>query len=199
MASRSITVQPTGFVSSKLEGKLIAGKGGRGVFAREKVRAGELLVVWGGEVVDGDTLRSMSIDRFRLALQVEENLYLLTTNEGVADWVNHSCDPNAGLRGQVVLVALRDIRPGEEITFDYATSDGSPYDEFDCDCGAKTCRGHVTGSDWRLPELQKRYAGYFSPYIQRRIETDRAGARKTAARKPVAAPERRVSGAVRRS
>lgn len=197
MASRSITIQPTGFVSPKVEGKLIAGKGGRGAFAREKVRAGDVLVVWGGEVVDGATLRAMSVDRFRLALQVEEDLYLLTTNEGVADWVNHSCAPNAGLRGQVVLVALRDIRAGEEITFDYATSDGSTYDEFECGCGAESCRGHVTGSDWRLPELQERYAGHFSPYIQRRIDAASTAHRKAAARKAAPASDRRV--AARRS
>jgi len=197
MASRSITVQPTGFASAKLEGKLIAGKGGRGLFARERVRAGELLVVWGGEVVDGETLRSMSVDRYRLALQVEQDLYLLTTNEGVADWVNHSCDPNSGLQGQVVLVALRDIRPGEEITFDYAMSDGSSYDEFECDCGARTCRGHVTGADWRLPELQERYVGHFSPYLQRRIDAARSAPRKKTAQKAASASDRRV--AARRS
>ncbi len=200
MASRSITIQPTGFISPKLEGKLIAGKGGRGVFAREKVRAGEVLVVWGGEVVDGGVLRAMSEEKFRLALQIEEDLYLLTTNEGPADWVNHSCSPNAGLCGQVVLVAMRDIRAGDEVTFDYATSDGSPYDEFDCGCGARGCRGRVTGDDWRLEALQTRYAGHFSPYLQRRIDTAaRAVVRKTAARKALAAADRRLTPISRRS
>ncbi len=194
MASRSLTVQPTGYVSSKLEGRLIAGKGGRGLFAREKVRAGDVLVVWGGEVVSGEALRSMAEDRLRLALQVEDDLYLLTTNEGAADWVNHSCDPNAGLDGQIVLVALRDIRAGEEITFDYATSDASPYDEFECGCASRHCRGHVTGSDWRLPELQKRYEGHFSPYVQRRIDAARA----TSVRKAARTADRRESTVSRR-
>ena len=199
MASRSITIQPTGFISSELEGRLIAGKGGRGVFAREKVRAGGLLVVWGGEVVDGEALRAMSEEKYRLALQIEEDLYLLTTSEGPADWVNHSCAPNAGLQGQVVLVALRDIRAGDEITFDYATSDGSPYDEFECGCGARTCRGRVSGADWRLAELQERYAGHFSPYLQRRIdESLRSSARKTATRKAIATADRRLNPVSRR-
>jgi hypothetical protein len=66
---------------------------------------------------------------------------------------------------------MRDIGPGEEITFDYAMSDGSGYDEFACACGAATCRGRVTGEDWRLPALWRRYEGYFSPYLQRRIDT----------------------------
>jgi len=195
MASRRITIQPTGFTSSKVEGRLIAGKGGRGVFAREKVRKGDMIVVWGGEVVTGETLRAMSEDRLRLALQVEDDLFLLTTSEGAADWVNHSCDPNAGLDGQIVLVALRDIRAGEEITFDYATSDASPYDEFECGCGSRICRGHIGADDWQLPDLQQRYAGHFSPYIQRRIDE----MNRVRARKSVRAGERRTASLSRRS
>ncbi len=193
---RSI-VQPTGFISPKLEGRLIDNKGGRGVFAREKVRAKEVLVVWGGEVVTGDMLHDMSDDKHRLSIQIEEDLYLVTGEEGPADWVNHSCDPNAGLVGQIALVALRDVRVGEEICFDYATSDGSRYDEFECHCGGKTCRHHVTGDDWKLPELQRRYAGHFSPYIQRRIDAMLHRAQE-AARKRERTSERRVAVAPRR-
>ena len=138
----------------------------------------------------------MSEEKHRLSIQIEEDLYLVTGSEGPADWVNHSCDPNAGLVGQIVLVALRDIRPGDEICFDYATTDGSPYDEFDCGCGSPRCRGHVTGDDWRLPALQARYAGHFSPYIQKRIDNARrAGA---SPRKTVRAAERRVTTMPRR-
>jgi hypothetical protein len=194
---RSITVQPTGYISPKLEGRLIDNKGGRGVFAREKVRANDVLIVWGGEIVTGEMLREMWEEKHRLSIQVEEDLYLVTGNEGPADWVNHSCNPNAGLVGQVVLVALRDIRVGEEICFDYATSDGSPYDEFECHCGAKNCRRHVTGDDWKLTELQVRYAGHFSPYIQRRIEAERRKIGESD-RKRARATDRRVVAAPRR-
>lgn len=197
MSPRSIAVQPTGHISPKLEGKLISSKGGRGLFARERVRAGETLLVWGGDVVTGDMLKWMSEEKHRLAVQIEEDLYLVTPNEGPADWVNHSCDPNAGLVGQIVLVALRDIRPGEEICFDYATTDGSPYDEFECGCGSIRCRGHVTGDDWKLPELQARYTGHFSPYLQRRIERMRRAA-AAAARKTIRPADRRVSTMSRR-
>jgi len=86
-----------------------------------------------------------------------------------ADYVNHSCQPNAGLSGQIVLLALRDIAAGEEVCYDYATSDSCPYHEFECACGSPQCRGWVTGSDWKRPELWERYADYVSPYLQRRI------------------------------
>ena len=69
------------------------------------------------------------------------------------------------MSGQIGVVALRDLAAGDEICIDYAMCDGSPYDEFECGCGTPTCRGRITGDDWRRPELQARYAGYFSPYF----------------------------------
>jgi SET domain-containing protein len=161
--------QPNSYLSPKLEGRTRSW-GDKGVFAREAIEAGELLVVWGGEVRTWKELEQLPPRTRQLSLQVEENLYLVYFREGPADWVNHSCDPNAGLKGHITLVAMRNITAGEEICFDYAMTDGSPYDQFECGCGAANCRTRVTGEDWRLPELWGRYAGYFSPYLQRRID-----------------------------
>jgi hypothetical protein len=161
--------QPTCYLSPKLEGR-IDPDGNKGVFARQPIMAGERLAVWGGEVITWEILADIPPNMRRYTLQIEEGLYLVSSREGPADWVNHSCDPNAGLSGQVVLVALRNIAAGEEVCYDYAMSDGSPYDEFECHCGAANCRRRVTGHDWQNPKLRQQYAGYFSPYLQRRIE-----------------------------
>lgn len=117
--------------------------------------------------------RDPSMPRFtQRRLQIDEGLYPLTAEEKEPnDCFNHSCDPNLGFLGQVGLVAMSDIEAGEEVTFDYAMSDGEPYDEFDCYCGLSNCRKKITGSDSKLPELWKRYNGYFSPYLARRIKT----------------------------
>jgi hypothetical protein len=48
--------------------------------------------------------------------------------------------------------------------------DGTPYDEFICSCGSQNCRGNITGEDWKRPDLRERYAGYYMPYLQRRID-----------------------------
>jgi hypothetical protein len=106
-----------------------------------------------------------------LCLQVEDRLFLVPRPIGEGDYVNHSCNPNAGLSGQIGLVAMRDIKIGEEVCFDYAMCDTMPYDEFTCGCGSLNCRGKVGGDDWKKPVLQKRYSGYFSPHVQRRINT----------------------------
>ncbi len=158
------------YLSPRLEARPVNDKGAYGVFAREAVPAGELLVMWAGELRTPEAFQQLPPLLQSRSVQVEENLYLVPTRTEPADFVNHSCDPNAGLSGQIALVALRDIAAGEEIHYDYAMTDGSPYDEFDCRCGAPNCRRRVTGDDWRLPDLQARYAGHFSPYLQRRIE-----------------------------
>ncbi len=68
---------------------------------------------------------------------------------------------------------MRDIEPGEEICFDYAMTDSYPYDEFDCQCRSPMCRGRITANDWRLPDLQEHYRGYFSSYLEKRIRESR--------------------------
>ncbi len=171
------------YASPKLEARQHPEKGGWGVYAREWVRAGELLTVWSGEVVSGDQLPRLATAGYTYSVQVEEDLYLVTMRPPeTADLVNHCCDPNAGLSGQLALVALRDIAPDEEICFDYATSDGSPYDEFECACGTIHCRGRVSGNDWLRPELWRRYGQHFSPYLLRRIERFKKAARRQALR-----------------
>ena len=164
------TGKPTCYASPRLVGRRCAEKGGHGVFASELIRRGELLVVFAGSAVEASEIPQLPTAQRRLLLQVEEGLYLLSEVEGWADWVNHCCEPNAGLRGQVSLVAMRDIQAGEEICYDYAMSDGSGYDDFDCCCGAAGCRHLVSGDDWMKEELWERYRGHFSPYLAERIE-----------------------------
>jgi hypothetical protein len=144
--------------------------GGKAVFARELIEPGEVVAVWSGRLVSADELDELSEDIRRHTVQVEEALYLASlTADEAPDYINHSCEPNSGLDGQITIIAMQAIHPGDEVTIDYAMCDGSPYDEFDCACGSSQCRGRVSGNDWRDPLLWKRYAGHFSPYLQRRI------------------------------
>jgi hypothetical protein len=167
------------YLSPKLQARGFPHKGGMGVYARKAIGKGELLLVWGGVIRDDKQLRKLPKELQQHSIQVEEDLYQVSTHAyDPPDFVNHSCNPNAGLSGQIAVVAMRDIAQGEEICIDYAMCDGSPYDEFECGCGEQTCRGIVTGNDWSRPELWRRYAGYFSPYLQRRIDALRAQQRR---------------------
>ncbi|HET6521776.1 MAG TPA: SET domain-containing protein-lysine N-methyltransferase [Geminicoccaceae bacterium] len=161
------------WLSPKLEPRGNPDKAGHGIYAVEAVAAGEVLAVWGGRVASEDVLAAMSEPERWYTLQVEEGLFLVPAGPVVddAELINHSCAPNAGLSGQITLVALRDIGVGEEVCYDYATTDASPLTmNFACACGERGCRGRITADDWRRPDLQRRYRGHFSPYLQRRID-----------------------------
>ncbi len=165
--------QPSSYLSSKLEARPRADGSGNGIFSLEPIRKGELVAVFGGVVYEWDAFIHLPERDRSLCIQVEDRLFLVPRPIGEGDYVNHSCNPNAGLSGQIGLVAMRDIKIDEEVCFDYAMSDTMPYDEFECGCGQPTCRGKITGNDWQRPELQKRYAGFFSPHVQRKIDTER--------------------------
>ena len=160
----------TAYLTDKCEVQNRDVTGGKAVYARDVLEPGELIAVWTGRIVSAEQLDELPEEIRRHTVQVEEGLYLAShgPDEG-PDFINHSCEPNAGLDGQIAIVALTRIQPGEEVTIDYAMCDGSPYDEFDCACGSAICRGRVSGDDWRNPMLWERYAGHFSPYLERRI------------------------------
>lgn len=160
----------TAYLTDKCEVQNRDVTGGKAVYARDALEAGELVAVWSGRIVSADELDELPPEIRRHTVQVEERLYLASLSpDEPPDFINHSCEPNAGLDGQVAIVALHRIQPGEEVTIDYAMCDGSAYDEFECECGSALCRGRVTGEDWRNPTLWERYAGHFSPYLERRI------------------------------
>ncbi len=142
--------------------------------AQAPIRAGEVLVIWGGDVYDTTRFATLPDDLRRRSLQIEDEAFMVPDSLSAVDFINHSCEPNACISGQIVLLAARDIPAGEEICYDYATTDGSAYDEFDCQCRSRLCRGRVTSEDWRKPELWQRYGSAFSPYLQRRIAALRA-------------------------
>jgi len=145
---------------------------GRGLFAAEPIATGETVAVKGGHIVGRKEIVELRRRLGPAEIQIAEDLFITPVDEeereGSMIFSNHSCDPNIGVRGQVVFVAMRDIAAGEELTHDWAMTD---YDEdsMACRCGAASCRGTITGKDWRRAELQSRYAGYFSDYLAEKI------------------------------
>jgi len=83
--------------------------------------------------------------------------------------LNHSCDPTLAWSG-TRLVAFRDVAAGEELTVDYATTTTDPDMLVRCHCETYRCRQMVTGEDWRIPELQRRYAGHLAPEVQAAVD-----------------------------
>ena len=145
---------------------------GRGLFAVEAFRRDEIVAVKGGHIFDRSTLREVEPVLGAAEIQIGEDLFIgpLTQDEreGSMIFSNHSCEPNIGVRGQIVFVAMRDIEAGEELTHDWATTDDDTY-RLECRCGAPSCRKTITGQDWRRKDLQDKYGRYMSCYLLEKI------------------------------
>jgi uncharacterized protein len=145
---------------------------GRGLFAGQPLSKDELVAVKGGHIFDRTRLEELQARLGSAEIQIGDNLFIgpveAEDREGSMIFSNHSCDPNLGVRGQIVFVAIRDIAAGEELTHDWAMTDCDDS-QLSCHCGAACCRGIVTGRDWMRADLQQRYRGYFSSYLERKI------------------------------
>lgn len=145
---------------------------GRGLFAAEPIAKGDVVCVKGGHVFDRSVLEQVQPALGPAEIQIGENLFIgpLTEEEreGSMIYSNHSCEPNIGVHGQIVFVAMRDIPAGEELTHDWAMTDDDES-SMPCRCGTATCRGVVRGKDWMRKDLQQKYAGYFSAYLAKKI------------------------------
>jgi SET domain-containing protein len=146
---------------------------GRGLFATADIAKDEIVLVKGGHIVSGQELRAEINPRLGpVEIQIADDLFIapVTDEEREASMLysNHSCDPNLGMRGQITFVAMRNISADEELTHDWAMTDNDDHST-PCSCGAANCRKILTGRDWQRPDLQARYAGYFSTYLADKI------------------------------
>ena len=106
-------------------------------------------------------------------IQIDDDFFLAPLSKKEHDlvmmFINHSCEPNVGVKGQITYVAMRNITPGEELTLDYAMIDDDDF-EMQCECGKPNCRRVVSGKDWKLKKLQKKYGNYFASFILHKLE-----------------------------
>jgi hypothetical protein len=156
--------------TSWLSPKLVVGPSpieGSGLFARETIAAGEIVVRIGGEPIDEARLRSLTPPYSSVTLG--EDRHLLVDPTDPVRFGNHGCDPNLWHLDAVTIAARRSIEAGEEALIDYATHTALEDWSMVCRCGSALCRGRVSGADWRHPDLQRAYAGHWTPALQDRI------------------------------
>ena len=172
--------RPFSWMNPKLEVRDTK-KYGKGVFTKKDIKKDEMLFVMGGYIltVDDDNA-GLSKEALDKPIDISDYFFIGPRNAQDLEmmpqhYVNHSCDPNAGFKGQVFMVAMKNIRRGKEIFFDYAmvmspNEDSNSYFKMECLCGAKDCRGVITEDDWEIPKLRKKYKGYFQYYLQEKID-----------------------------
>ena len=146
---------------------------GWGMFARAPIARGEMVAAKGGAVLHLDEWATIEPEVGSAEIQISDNFVVGPRNHAERQstmlFLNHSCSPNLGVLGQISFVAMRDILQGEELTYDWAMTDNLDY-SMACTCRSVECRGQVSGKDWMRPELQERYADYFSAYLLAKIK-----------------------------
>ena len=167
IVSSYITPKARKGISSAIEG--------RGLVAIAPIAAREVVAIKGGHIVTTAALQSLPDRLQNSEVQIADGFHLAALTEDefepVMLFINHSCEPNVGFAGNIVLVAMQDIAPGQELTTDYALFDD--YDgDMECRCRTLSCRGTIGGRDWQRPDLQREYGTYFSSYLLFRL-TDR--------------------------
>lgn len=147
---------------------------GKGIFAKENIKKGEIVFIKGGHILTRDEIFSSGV--INSYFPISDEYFLGATNKDEEDQIklyqNHSCNPNVGLHGEITFIAMRDIGKDEELTVDYAFIDNEDY-SFECTCGSNNCRRIITGFDWKIKELQDKYYEYFAQYLKDKINNER--------------------------
>jgi hypothetical protein len=149
---------------------------GLGLTAQRAIGAGEVLVVEQGPRVGKRIVNAISeFTGYECNTCVGWGEYLIHAplhDEGHGAYLNHHCDPNAGMLADGIWVAIRPIATGTEITVDYGTFETMRGWSMECTCASKRCRHTVTAADFRLTDLQDRLGPWFAPYLKRQIRAD---------------------------
>lgn len=158
------------WISPKAKKGLPSKISGLGIFAVEDIPKDEMVIVKAGHLLTLDQVKTLHSD-IHPELQLADDLFVCPSNvsevEDSMAYINHSCDPNVGARGDIVFVTMRDVKEGEELVIDYGMIDNQDY-SMECTCGTEKCRKTVTGHDYLLPEVKK-YGKYLSAYIQSKL------------------------------
>ena len=135
----------------------IEGKG-HGVFAHEHIDRGDIIAVFDGIIYQAEKLSDLN-DSFLIdhVIQIGESSYLYH-ERGLSEYLNHSCAPNCGVRNgpdnTIEIVTRRAVQVGEELTWDYETSEDSDWEMNNCQCGSDACRGTIRAYRY-LPNVVK--------------------------------------------
>jgi hypothetical protein len=143
---------------------------GRGIVTNNDITQGETILEFGGHLVTRRNLRNPNA-----ALQIDEDLFL-ESDGAIDESLNHSCRPNCYVDfDHLTLVALKNIRRGNELTFNYNASEYDLIDQgcaFVCSCGSETCIGRITGFKHAPLEHKKTIEPLLAPFLRRKMEKE---------------------------
>ena len=131
----------------------------KGLYAAKNIKSGKIIINYKGKIItkkETDTNPKYDNDKAIYLFNLN-NRYDLDGDfkYNTARLINHSCNPNCEVEGKGLklwITAIRDIKKGEELSYDYGFGYDEDYKQFICKCGAKNCVGYIVreGSRWRI-------------------------------------------------
>ena len=140
---------------------------GKGIFAKRNIKKNETAFIVKGRIIRGPYSPGYKFDQRWLA--IDNNAWIAPLRRNPWRFINHSCEPNAGLNGKVTVVAMQNIKKGEEITIDYSITEDDPYWEMDsvCNCGESNCRKIIRSVRFLPEEIFKKYKPYVRKFLEK--------------------------------
>lgn len=136
----------------------------KALFAKEDIKKEEIIAVWSpGRVYQATKASQLQKDIRDHAIQIDENKFV--DYQGIGRYFAHSCEPNCGFKGRLIIVAMQDIQKGEELTFDYEMCEDSDW-EMECKCGCRNCRKTISAFRNMPIEVRKKYGDYISKWLR---------------------------------
>ena len=135
-----------------------------GLYANQNIKKGTKIIQYKGKII--------SVKQSEVSSKFDNGkaIYLFNINKkydldgdfkfNTARLINHSCDPNCEVFGsglKIWVYAMKNIKKGEELSYDYGFSYDDDYKDYPCRCGAKSCAGYIVrqGSRWRIKKKRK--------------------------------------------
>jgi hypothetical protein len=135
---------------------------GKGLFAQINFKKGNLIFTWKGVKKKGSYPWYVG-DRW---LQIEKCQWIAPFRNNPGWFINHSCNPNSGIKDSVKIVAMKNIRRGEEVTIDYSTSESENGWYLICHCENKNCRRIIRSYEFLPTKLKRKYRDFISEYLK---------------------------------
>ena len=136
---------------------------GKGIFATRDIKKNELIFMFCGRVLRERTYES----HLNCDLQIGQKKYIYPFPASFGRFTNHSCNPNAGLKGKQKIVAITNIKSGEEITLDYSTTTSDVKWKMSCKCGSKKCRKIIRSIQYLPEDVFKKHKAFIPKFLQK--------------------------------
>ena len=141
---------------------------GKGLFAKRDIKKGEIAFIAKGKIIRWRVLDEEDSKVGPNWLGIGKDIWLDPEEGSYLDCTNHSCNPNLGIKGRVTFVALRDIKKGEELSFDYSTTEEDRFWKlpYRCKCGSSNCRRSVRSIQYLPEEIFASRSDYIPKYFR---------------------------------